>query len=201
MVFLTEILASPAPWLPASEHPPAADPKATRTQRRLSQGRSPSEGQRAPRGDARDPPRRPTLPSPDPKRGAYLSGPPPSRRITPPPSSALTSPGGDDPEMLEGGDASRGGGKSVRHRYRSVPKQSPHHRAQRCSDCGVWAISPLIKPRWRRAGGRCGFTGLVVPPPGREPPPPVPPSLPPSMRASGEGGGWNRVPSPGGSIP
>lgn len=113
MVFLTEILASPAPWLPASEHPPATDPKATRTQRQLSQGRSPSEGQRAPRGDARDPPRRPTLPSPDPKRGAYLSGPPPSRRITPPPSSALTSPGGDDPEMLEGEggeDASRGGG-------------------------------------------------------------------------------------------
>lgn len=97
------------------------------------------------------PRRYPTLPSPDPKRGAYLSGPPPSRRITPPPSSALTSPGGDDPAMLGGGEANGEG--SVRHRRRSEPEQNHYHNARRCSDCGVRAISPLIKPRWRRAGG------------------------------------------------
>lgn len=53
--------------------------------------------------------------------------------------------------MLGGGEANGEG--SVRHRRRSEPEQNHYHNARRCSDCGVRAISPLIKPRWRRAGG------------------------------------------------
>lgn len=157
-VLLREIPAhQPGPSAPSPGASPNRSPGAIRTQRRLRQGRSPPEAQRAlqhgsaPRGDARDPAGTPLSPPPTP------SGEPTSAGRLPAAASPRHHhphshlPEGTSPRCSEKERRMEGDPSGIA--AAPYPQQNHYHNARRCSDCDVRAISPLIKPRWRRAGG------------------------------------------------